>query len=76
MNLLHLLSLVFSIVSGYFLSRCNFGLTTKNIVLLSKSKYGWNSEISKNLTEQGVFNKIGFCFLIIAIIVEISSSFF
>ena len=75
-NLLNLLTIVLSTISAYYLSKCNLGLTTKNIALLSKTKYGWNSEISKNLTEQEVFNKIGFCYLIISIMMDIASSFF
>ena len=70
-NLLNLLTIVLSTISAYYLSKCNLGLTTKNIALLSKTKYGWNSEISKNLTEQEVFNKIGFCYLIISIMMDI-----
>ena len=58
-TLIQLTAIIFSFEAAWFLLQGNLGLTAKDIAEVSSTKYGYNSNIVKSLSEQKADNWIG-----------------
>ena len=72
-NLFDLTALSYSVLSAYYFSKCNFGLSPETISMLGRTVYGSNPDVIENLAEQSVFNKAGFLILIFSVVIQFLS---
>lgn len=73
-TLIQLTAIIFSFEAAWFLLQGNLGLTAKDIAEVSSTKYGYNSNIVKSLSQQKADNWIGLALLLLAFSLQIANS--
>jgi uncharacterized membrane protein YccF (DUF307 family) len=62
------IALILTLISAYFLLRCSLGLSAIDIAELSSTKWGYNTDVVKNLSQQQADAKIGFIIMLLSFI--------
>jgi hypothetical protein len=73
-TLIQLTAIILTLEASWFLLQGNLGLTIKDIAEVSSTKYGYNSNIVKSLSQQKADNWVGFSLLLLAFSLQLANS--
>lgn len=73
-TLIQLTAIIRTLEASWFLLQGNLGLTIKDIAEVSSTKYGYNPNVVKSLSQQKVDNWIGFSLLLLAFSLQLANS--
>ena len=71
---IQLTAIILALEAAWFLLQGNLGLTIKDIAEVSSTKYGYNSNVVKSLSQQNVNNWIGFSLLLLVFFLQLTNS--
>ena len=74
-TLIQLTAIILTLEAAWFLLQGNLGLTIEDIAEVSKSKFGYNSNVVKSLSQQQADSWIGFSLLLLAFSLQLANSF-
>ena len=63
--------ITFTSLASFFLIRGTLATTVKDLAEMSITKLGYNSNVITNLTRQRTDTKIGFCVLLLALVIQV-----
>ncbi len=70
---IQVLALCLTLIASFFLLRPNLGLSVQNVAEVSKSKWGYNLDVAKNLVSQAADTKVGLVFLLMAFFLQMGN---
>ncbi len=68
---IQVMALGVTLISSFFLIRGTIFLSAENIAEVSRSKWDYNLDVARNLTQSHVDTKIGFCFILLGFILQL-----